>query len=107
MNVNKKPTLNASMNWDREMSKKKRLKKYLNWLKSTTGTKLKMEYLELEIRLEIYFYYWALSYLPWILTLLIPGMSSKSFYWIFESLKDCSSSNFCIFELFIRMEDQN
>lgn len=42
--VNRNPTLNGSMNWDNETIRKNKLKKNLNWLNRTTGTKLNRVY---------------------------------------------------------------
>jgi hypothetical protein len=42
--VNKKPTRRDSKNYETEMPKKKMLKKNLNWLKRTSGMKVKTEY---------------------------------------------------------------
>lgn len=42
--VNKNPTLNALMNWERAISRKNILKKNLNWLYNTTGTKFSRLY---------------------------------------------------------------
>lgn len=41
----RKPTRRASKNYDMHTSRKKRLKKYLNWSKSTRGTNVKNVYL--------------------------------------------------------------
>lgn len=35
--MNKNPTFSISINWLKAMSKKKRLKKYLNWWYNTSG----------------------------------------------------------------------
>lgn len=43
--VNMKPTLRGGTNWDRAIRRKKRLKKNLNWLNSTTGIRVQILYL--------------------------------------------------------------
>ena len=50
----RKPTLSAGTIYDRAIRRKKRLKKYLNWWKSTRGTKDHQLYLQLLMALPGY-----------------------------------------------------
>jgi hypothetical protein len=49
--VNMNPTLRGGMNYERQINRKNRLKKNLNWLKRTTGTKVMKLYFVLSILL--------------------------------------------------------
>ena len=51
------PTLNAGTIWDKAMSRKNRLKKYLNWWNSTRGMNDHQVYLQLFIALPGYEYF--------------------------------------------------